>query len=117
MASTGVSPVAPEVAHSPAPSAHKEAHSPLSLSQQVNRFSLTNRENAISDMQTDIFDFNGPANREETLNTDEMTHAAQVQVEGKSTALDVHPSTQGAALNRFRQQDVELGRVRPGRQE
>lgn len=100
---------------SPVSSSQREAQSPISLAEQVNRFSLTNRENAISDLQTDIFDFQGPSNREETLNGNEAVHAAQVQLEGRSTAVDIRPSAEGAALNRFRQQDVELGRVRAPR--
>lgn len=115
--STASSPPVQGMSESPVPSSQKGIQTPLSLSEQVKRFSLTNRDNAVNDMQTDIFDFNGPANREETLNADELSHAAQVQVEGRSTAVDTHASTQGASLNRFRQQDVELGRVRPGRQE
>lgn len=115
--STEASPLAREEQASPALSSQREAQSPLSLAEQVRRFSLSNRENAINDSQTDVFDFQGPGNREETLNVDELAHAAQVQVDGRSTAIDVHPSSEGAALNRFRQQDMELGRVRPGRQE
>ena len=100
---------------SPATSDHREAQNSLSLADQVNRISLTNRDHAINDLQTDIFDFQGSGNREETLHAGEAVHAAQVQLEGRSTAVDVRPSAEGAALNRFRQQDVELGRVRAPR--
>lgn len=105
----------PDEQASPAQSSQREAQSPISLAEQVNRFSLTNRDHAINDLQTDIFDFQGPSNREETLNAGEAVHAAQAQLEGRSTAVDVRPSAEGAALNRFRQQDVELGRVRAPR--
>jgi hypothetical protein len=96
---------------SPRPSSQRGSQNTLSLSEQVNRISLTNRDNVIQDVHTDIFEGQGDANRVETLNTAEAEHAASVQIEGRSTALDLRPS-EGAALNRFRQQDLELGKLR-----
>lgn len=81
-----------------------------SLVQAVRQFDLGSRDIA-RDVTTDIYDYQGNANREETLTPTEAEHAAVAQIDGRSTAANLQPSQEGERLNRFRQGDVELGRI------
>ena len=100
----------PNVASPPLAGAISSVNRSSSLAQTVNRFDLGSRDVA-RDPATDIYDYQGNANREETLTAEEAEHAAAVQIEGRSTAVNLQPSAEGERLNRFRQQDLELGRL------
>lgn len=81
------------------------------LAAAVNQLELSHRAGAISDEQTDVFDYQGDANRQDTLNLGEAVHAANAQLNNQRTAADPQQTAEGAALNRFRQQDLELGKI------
>ncbi|KAL7007996.1 hypothetical protein EMMF5_002645 [Cystobasidiomycetes sp. EMM_F5] len=89
------------------------------IAEEVNRLDLTSRHAPMEDEQTDVFDYQGDANRQDTLNYGEAVHAAQAQLQGSRTAADSSQTEEGARLNRFRPKDLELGRITrptPGQQ-
>lgn len=92
---------------------------PLNLAAEVGRLGLVDRHRIVTDERTDVFDYQGDANRDDSLGLAEVAQhpVAQTHPHSRDTASQGQAANEGDRSTRFRQRDLELGKLHASRQQ